>query len=189
MNLNDGWAKLDGWLSAHCEELDGALRAGASPNKLEAIERHLGFGLPEEVKQFYQVHDGQTEDSPELFDGFRFLPLDRLLDEWSMWQDDVAPCNFETESVSADTVKPVYWNPRWVPFAANGCGDCFAIDLDPNPAGQSGQIIGLWLAPPDRNVLGSSLTEWFSTFVNRVEHGEFHYSEDMDGFVEIEDDE
>lgn len=189
MNLDDLWARLERWLSEHCKELDGALRPGASPNKIEAIEQHLGFSLPEQVRSFYGIHDGQTESSPELFDGFRFLPLDDLFTEWSMWKDDPAPKDFETESASANTVKPVWWNARWLPFAANGCGDNHAIDLDPNPEGEYGQIIGIWLAPPDRNLLSASLTDWFSLFVIRVENGEFHYCEDMDGFVEIEDDE
>jgi cell wall assembly regulator SMI1 len=188
MSIDLPWADLEDWLSKNCQELDGALRPAASPNKIDAVERHLGVTLPAAVKNFYLCHDGQTEDSPELFDGFRFLTLDEMVSAWSTWQSDEEPESCEWESAPDNKVKPVVWNRRWIPFASNGCGDYHCIDLDPDPDGNHGQIIGVWLNPPDRNLLSPSLGEWFQNFVTRVLNDEFHYCEDMNGFVEIEED-
>lgn len=189
MNMHPLWSDLEQWLSSNCEELHGVLRAGASPNQIEALERSLGVTLPDDVKQFYLCHDGQTNLSPELFNGFKFLPLHEVASEWSVWQKlDADPIDYRLDDIPEPEIKPVYWSPGWVPFAADPCGNVQCIDLDPNQAGRSGQVITMWLVETSRALEASSLTEWFTTFVTRVRNNEFHYSEDQAAFVEIEDD-
>jgi cell wall assembly regulator SMI1 len=159
MNIEDLWFDLEQWLSKHCTELDGVLRAGASPNLIDSVERRLGVTFPAEVRTFYQCHDGQTDDSPGLFEGFQFLSLAEVISEWSIWQDQdskLYPAEMEMESPTAPEIKPGWWNPAWVPFTANGCGDNQCIDLDPTESGSRGQILSMWLVPPDRTRMVSS---------------------------------
>ncbi|MES2982033.1 MAG: SMI1/KNR4 family protein [Verrucomicrobiota bacterium] len=172
MNIQQLWADLEAWISIRCKELGGVLRPGASPNKIEAVERMLGINFPDEVKQFYLCHDGQTSESLSFFDDFQFLPLDQVTAEWKVWQE-IKATDFKLDEIPKAEIKPVYWNSRWVPFAADGCGNCLCIDLDPNQSGKSGQIICMWL-DPSRVLLASSLTEWFSNFISRVKNNDIH---------------
>jgi cell wall assembly regulator SMI1 len=93
IDIKQLWADLKDWLSNHYKQLNGALRPGASPNNIEAVERVFGVTFPEEVKQFYLCHDGQTNESPELFNGLRFLPLEHVVGEWSAWEELNADSN------------------------------------------------------------------------------------------------
>jgi cell wall assembly regulator SMI1 len=187
MSIPQLWADLEVWLSIHCKELDGAFRPGASPNKIEAVERMLGVTFPDDVRQFYLCHDGQRDMTPNLFNGFQFLPLDMVASDWSFWQElDADQNHYELDYIPVPEIKPIWWSSKWVPFAANGAGDYQCIDLDPNQAGKSGQIITMWHCETSRCLEASSLTEWFDTFVKRVLNHEFHHIEESAYFTEKE---
>lgn len=189
MSINQLWSDLEAWLSIHCKELDGAFRPGASPNKIEAVERMLGVTFPDDVRQFYLCHDGQYDKPPYLFNGFQFLSLDMMASEWSCWQElDADPHHYELDYIPVPEIKPIWWSSKWVPFTADGCGNCQCIDLDPNQAGKSGQIITMWLSETSRCLESSSLAEWFERFVSRVLNHEFHFDENRNEFAEKEND-
>jgi cell wall assembly regulator SMI1 len=84
-------------------------------------------------------------------------------------------------------ITAVYWMKSWIPFARDACGNYYCVDLDPTSEGAPGQIIGMWLVPPERSLLGGSIGEWFQRYVARVLTGDYAYSKDWDGLVEIED--
>ncbi|MEP4076828.1 SMI1/KNR4 family protein [Haloferula sp.] len=190
MEFRKPWSEFESWLAANCPELEGVLNAGATAEQLQAAESELGFKLPDDFKAFYSIHDGQVEDSAGLFDGFELLSLSGILLEHKRLTDFLANQGKERldAGVTADTgVFPVYWKTSWIPFIRNDCGNYYCVDLGPTSEGVSGQIVGMWLMPPARSLLGRSIGDWFQRYVVRVLDGAYEFSEDEDGLIEIED--
>jgi cell wall assembly regulator SMI1 len=190
MKVMNAWSDFERWLSTNCPELDGILNAGATPEQLQAVESQLGIILPDDFKDFYRIHDGQVEGSPGLFDGMEFLSLSGILLEHKRLCKFVANEGMEQIDVdiTADRgISPVYWKKSWVPYIRHDCGNYYCVDLAPTSEGVSGQIVGMWLMPPERSLLGRSIGDWFQRYVLRVLAGDYEYSEDEDGLVEIED--
>ena len=186
----NAWSDFERWLSENCAEFDGVLNAGATPEQLEAVESQLGIKLPDDFKSLYRIHDGQAEGSPGLFDGMEFLSLSGMLFEHKRLSEFVASEGIGKIDfgITADRgISPVYWKKSWVPFIRHDCGNYYCVDLDPTCEGVSGQIIGMWLMPPERSLLGRSTGDWFQRYVLQVLDGEYEYSEDEDGLVRIED--
>lgn len=187
--LTDRWKEFEAWLDRHTEEFEGALREGASKKLIDATQTALGVTFPPELREFYQCHDGQDPDSPGLFDGFSFLSLTEMLGEREIQNDlDQQVESFLLDSAPPPSIRPASWRPGWIPFASNGCGDLICVDLDPTEDGRPGQVIGVWLTPPERTLEAPSIDAWFDDYVQKVLRGEYHFCEDVNGLVEIEED-
>ncbi|MDQ6660084.1 MAG: SMI1/KNR4 family protein [Chloroflexota bacterium] len=142
------WQRIERWLAAHAPHLLSRLNSGASEVALAQAEATLGITLPEDFKASYRLHNGGAS----LFVGMgeSFFSLERMLGEWSVYQDLK-----EQESDWAETepgfltdlgrehppIQPVWWHPNLIPFAADGAGNNWCVDLDPTLGGHVGQVI------------------------------------------------
>ncbi len=153
------------------------LNAGASEADFAELEQTLGYALPEEFKELYRVANGET-DIDGVFAGEEWLSIERIIDEYNIWQelyqngtfqeDDGTPYGCEPEA----GIKPdFWWNPKWIPLTADGSGNSKMIDLDPSEQGTAGQIIQMWHDDATREKVADSLREFLQNYVRDLEAG------------------
>lgn len=120
------------------------LQQGASEEEFRDVETGLGFSLSEEMKDLYRVHNGQVREiGTECFvRNLTLSPLAEVLENWRFLQEEFEPDEMEPEADAE--IKPMAWNPKWIPIASNGGGDYLCLDMDPSERGQAGQVLYFW---------------------------------------------
>ncbi len=78
-----------------------------------------------------------------------------MIDDWDA-DDDPNFCI--TPRAGDPPVAREYWRRGWFPFAIDGGGNAYAVDLSPVPGGTYGQIILTGSDEDERRVLAPSLT-------------------------------
>jgi len=66
------WGQLEMQLQHSIPDVGKHFRSGALESTIQWVEEWLPVALPEEVKAFYRIHDGQSEDSC-IVDGWSFF--------------------------------------------------------------------------------------------------------------------
>ncbi|MGG3798374.1 SMI1/KNR4 family protein [Metabacillus fastidiosus] len=141
------------------------LQLGAGDKDFQLIETTLGVILPEEMKSFYRVYNGQVWE-PGVHSFVRnltLLPISKIIDKWKLLQEESDPDDFDIndeDSNIGNELKPVFWNSKWIPIAENGGGDYLCIDTDPSETGVIGQILYYWHDWGNRSVQAKSLFEF-----------------------------
>lgn len=187
MPMREIWTRIEAWLEANVPSGASVLSPGASEEEIAATERLLDVSFPEDVRASFRLHDGQC-GGPWLLWGCEFLSLSRIREEWSAWKDLLDRGAFrEFQSHSEGQVATDWWHPRWVPLTHDGAGNHNCLDLNPGPAGQSGQIIQMWHDEPERPRVAASYKVWLAAFADALEAGEYVYSAHFLGLVSPED--
>src|SRR6185503_805893 len=139
------WERIEAWLAAYAPYLLRDLRKGAAPATLAKLEAQIQRGLPEPVRAFYAIHDGQKSVCPKgLFYSLQFMPLARVLESQALWAELVDMNDELARAMSSSPsgrIKPLYANPLWIPFAHDQSGNHLGLDLDPDSQGVEGQVI------------------------------------------------
>lgn len=170
---------LNRWIDLveqHAPEVRSTLRPGATAEQIAAVESAIGFELPDDVRTWFQLHDGQ-EYAPKvnILFGLELLPLDQLLHEWREWQD-LADYNeeFGPDSTSSPegAIAAAYTTPGWIPLAQSpASGNYLGIDLNPEPQGTRGQVINFGRDEDDKCVVATSWTEFVRLVIDELEAG------------------
>ncbi|MGE7021955.1 SMI1/KNR4 family protein [Solibacillus cecembensis] len=143
------------------------LQSGASDEEFQLLEDTLGVLLPEEMKSFYRVYNGQvwvTGVNP-FVRNLTLSTTSEIIDNWIFLQeefdsdDDVEP-DIEKE------LKSFLWNSKWIPIAVNGGGDYLCIDTDPSEAGVVGQILYFWHDWGNRSIEAKNIFEFVEICLN-----------------------
>ncbi|MCA9136825.1 MAG: ankyrin repeat domain-containing protein [Planctomycetales bacterium] len=169
------WKRIEAWLSANDPDRLKSLGKPVKPDQFSKLEKTIGCKLPVEVKQLYQVHDGQSYQSflIELPDGgdYFLLPTKEVIREWKTWKDLVDNGEFDgLESNPEKGIRGDQWfNPKWIPIFANGGGDSYCVDLDPAKGGKKGQVISMNHDNKDRSLIADSLTALLSQLADQLE--------------------
>ena len=159
-------------------ELSFELNAGASEADFAELEQTLGYALPEEFKELYRVANGEA-DIDGVFAGDEWLSIERIIDEYDIWQALHADGSFQNDDGSDFGCQPedagikpdFWWNPKWIPLTADGGGNSKMIDLDPAEQGRVGQIIQMWHDDEAREKVANSLREFLQNYVRDLEAG------------------
>jgi cell wall assembly regulator SMI1 len=144
--VGDSWKRIGRWALQHAPRWK-PLKKGARPSEIASAEKELGFPLPAELRESYQLHNGSGSAGvfPCSFDiSFCLMPLSEAVTSWKTMKelDDLG--EFRARPARRKNEKGIrsdWWNVRWVPFAGNGAGDYFCIDLAPAAGGHAGQVI------------------------------------------------
>jgi cell wall assembly regulator SMI1 len=175
--LETQWERIEAWLAAHAPHLLRDLRKGAAASTLAKLEAQVQRDLPEPVRAFYAVHDGQKSVCPKgIFYSLQFMPLARVLEAQRLWaqlvdmNDDLA---YAMRSSPSGYIKPVYANPLWIPFAHDQSGNHLGIDLDPDTEGSEGQVIVFGRDENRKRLVAQSFEEFINLFVEQLEAGNF----------------
>src|SRR3954471_19467274 len=143
--MEDSWQRILAWVEAHAPDLLDALEPPADRSELAEAERRLSLRLPSALRTFYALQNGTTAFAifpalePEQL-AFGPLPLDEV--EFLEVEDEDRSRKVEEEFDADAGVRPEFWNPGWIPFAAPGDrGDYLMFDMSPARGGRHGQII------------------------------------------------
>ena len=181
------WERVESWLRVNSPTVLESLRPGASDEEIAAAEAFLGVRLPSDVADSYRIHDGQQQgaSAPSLIEGWSLLSLADVRNDWGdVWK--FLHDRGEYDGLAGEPqgpIKPVWYNPRWIPITSGGDGNHHMLDLDPDEGGQSGQIIVVWHDDPTRELVAPSFTEWFDRFARDLEAGRYVPSHKYGGIV------
>lgn len=171
------WERIEAWLAAYAPHLLRDLRKGAAPPTLAKLEAQIQRGLPESVRAFYAIHDGQKSVCPKgLFYSLQFMPLARVLESQRLWAELVDMNDELARAMSSSPsghIKPVYANALWIPFAHDQSGNHLGIDLDPDVEGSEGQVIVFGRDENRKRLVAQSFEEFVDMFVEQLEGGNF----------------
>lgn len=177
--------RLDALLHQKWSSFYEMLLPGLSSEQIQRVESALGVELPQEFKLFYQWKNGHSNSEyKNLWYNRNLLNVEQILETWTVMNELLELGEFE---------EPNWWNPRWIPFAENGAGDHYVLDLAGSFGGQPGQVIEFWHNDPDRHIYFDSFSKWLETIVLAIERGYQNHSgnyrrEDAEAFKLVEED-
>lgn len=164
-------AYIEDWLKKNRPEVLTTLNKGATDKEIADFESHFGVRIPQDMKTFYQKYNGQ--DCADVFNGAIVEPgTDGLMSLEAIKKcaaelkqlNKSYPINIEEKNVDK-RIKPVCWNDKWIPLIAEGNGDYFLLDLDPQEKGNVGQIIHHKHEGPIIELMANDFKQWFKDFI------------------------
>lgn len=154
------------------------LAPGLSEEALTAAEAKLGAPLPAGYRASLALHDGQTSFAsggrglPWMAGCAPLAPLAKVLEQWAEVQSLAAEFPPPDALEDADRVRSGTYRAQRIPIAGTPYwdGDTTYLDLDPGPAGTSGQLITL-VSECDFVTLGPSFESALARWVEALESG------------------
>lgn len=182
--MDSMWDELEAVLAENEPGLASALRAGASAKQIADAEVQLGRALPPDLRTAYLRHDGCQAGGPDFFAfGFQWCSLDKLVQHWRIHREVEAdlrqeePDLFleEDESWRERQVRPLYYEPGWLPIGLTNTTSTLFCDLAPAARGRVGQLI---VADGDGlfRVVETSFNSYLEAFIQRLKQREIRYS-------------
>ncbi|SEE61996.1 hypothetical protein [Streptomyces sp. TLI_105] len=122
--VTDAWRRVAGWLEHHAPASHAALRAGAGPADIAALEEELGIRVPSELSVLWTLIAGDDGvNSRGCLPGNRALmsleavaAVYRLKTDAQVQQDRLNASRPEEEQVTV-------WKASWIPVVALGPAD------------------------------------------------------------------
>ena len=172
----DSWKRIAFWIENNAPHW-APLHAGATAGELEGAEIAIGFRLPEELRELYASHNGSKDLFPTSDnETYCLLPLVELIGNWNSQKQLLDGGDFaDLQPTAAAGIKKDWWNVGWIPFASNGGGDCYCVDMAPDRDGVPGQVITHNHESGEHKRLASCLREWLEQFANDLEDGKYSY--------------
>ena len=152
---------------------------GASEEELSKLEKELGFVLPDDFKEFYQIYNGQDEYADALFDIFYLCTVEQIISYWDALKSNES--EFMMIRAESDIgIKEIWGCSKWVPFASTADGHCLCMDFAPTEAGTVGQVITFWYNSPERELIAPSFKDFILEYVKNIQEGVYIYEQDDD---------
>lgn len=171
------WNRIENWLKVNAPEIQQDLLPGVTDKELRSVQQLIGSDLPADVKASYYIHNGQAGGTP-LIGEWQLLPLKNIASEWNIMKRLHDRGKFDkAKSKPKGPVLAEWWNPKWIPFAYNGAGDFYCLDLNPAQGGEVGQIITFWHMLDTREVVANGFRTWLSKFADNLEHSKYRIHE------------
>lgn len=186
--MRDIWERIDKWLGVNAPQVLNVLQPGASEEQIRETEKLLSVEFPEDVKNSYRIHNGQSNGNVGFINGLEFLSLERIRDEWKVWKDLLDSGDFEDwHSEPEKQIRSDWWHPKWIPLTHDWGGNHECLDLAPTEYGDVGQIISIWHDDATREVVAESFCNWLEQFANDLEAGRYALSGEDNSLVSIND--
>ena len=157
--------------------LGGALNTGATEADLKNFESEHGIRLPEALADVYRAFNGQIHDRIPPGEP-RWLALDEIYGKQQEWREfcetyygnhwpQVRLPRIDAEGKAKNTL----YNPFWIPFMADNEG-FYCLDYDPEPNGNSGQVLYAQINTEPENSdiihLEDSFSHWFDNHAHAL---------------------
>lgn len=157
--------------------LSGALNPGATEADLKNFESEHGIRLPEALADVYRAFNGQIHDRIPPGEP-RWLALDEIYGKQQEWREfcetyygnhwpQVRLPRIDAEGKAKNTL----YNPFWIPFMADNEG-FYCLDYDPEPNGNSGQVLYAQINTEPENSdiihLEDGFSQWFDNHAHAL---------------------
>jgi cell wall assembly regulator SMI1 len=186
MNSDQLWDRYEAVLKEFIPTGYDALLPPATEIQIKEAEEAIGVRFPKELKEAYRRHDG-TSWTPlskkqtlfeyegvwaSLKDVVAYSKMKVHVNEAS--NNDSSSNDYMPEYLQSLSIKPCWWNDKWVPVGLTMTATSYCIDLSPGPKGTKGQLIynsgddvgGVLIAP--------GLNEWIEFLCDCFESGRFY---------------
>jgi len=133
--VHAAWERIEKWYAE--KNPDYKLPAGAAVADITAVETHLGFALPEELKASLMRHNGA-----HYWLHIELLSAKRIKDEWSVRAGLVDNGTFDgCKGEENEFLQKSWFNKSWILIDTDCISNGACLDLNPGPKGKVGQII------------------------------------------------
>jgi cell wall assembly regulator SMI1 len=177
MDIVESWKRIEKWLKGNAPNWK-PLKKAATEAQIKHLEKELGVTLPEDFKLSYRRHNEAEDLFPETDISYSLIPTTQILSDWKMLNGLVESGDFDNRKATSDTgIQKKWWTPDWIPFASNGGGDYFCLDLKPLKKGTVGQIISVNHESGERRLQAPSFAHWLFDFANQLKAGTWKYEE------------
>lgn len=157
----------------------------ATEDEVQGLEAHIGYRLPDELRAIYLLHNGgfPTDSAEEtswlmIYD---FISLEEIASTYDLWVETIIefeafpdPAAPEFFSCPPNTVKPVYFDRGWIPFAKDYGGNYLAIDFSPDTQGTVGQVINFGRDNDEHFQFSKDFTGFLKFTFEMYQAGRFH---------------
>ena len=188
------WGRLEAWAQKQGQSL--RLRSGVTERSITAAEKQMKLQFPDDMRESLLLFDGQDSALQPLMwsPGCGYLAtLEEIVAQHAESVDDAEEYESPDEPKATDAgkskkqaqdggrIRNVLFDAKRIPIAGAPYfdGDVTYIDLDPGPKGVCGQIITL-TSECDFIVLGSTLREHLTSYIEALESGELVLSAEND---------
>ncbi|KUO05167.1 SMI1/KNR4 family protein [Streptomyces caeruleatus] len=120
----DAWQRVTGWLQRNAPDSAAALRAGAGPAAIAAVEEELGVRIPVELCVLWLLTAGDdgVDGGGCLPGNNALMPLDAVVAEHRREMDA------QTRQDALDADRPederiTFWRPTWIPVVSHSVND------------------------------------------------------------------
>ena len=183
------WNRIASWLQSNAPAVLERFQAPVTLEQLDTLAAQLNVALPDDFKAFYSIINGTAPDrdssgifpSCDEWDDMAFGPLalEQIVQEWEMQKELLESGNFvDLKPNSSEGIASDWWNVGWIPFADNGGGDYYCVDMAPTDAGTKGQIITHSHESGEHKLLATSLTDYLNDLANSLDASAFEYDDD-----------
>ncbi|WP_406136658.1 hypothetical protein [Streptomyces sp. NBC_01089] len=120
----DAWHRITGWLQKNAPDSYAALRAGADPGALAALEDDLGVRIPVELRVLWMLTAGDdgVNGSGCLPGNHTLMPLDEVAAVHRM-KTDAQTHHATLDAGRHEDERITVWEPTWIPVVALGAAD------------------------------------------------------------------
>lgn len=187
LDVNDAWAVIERVLGEVCPDVAATLRGPASAADLDRLARTVGRDLPADLVQSLRRHDGQDNPTQllDLFDHHTLLSAEAMIEQSDLLADAVGDdVDDVIDWMAPEKVRAIANCRGWLQFTAVE-GQGYALDLDPLPAGEVGQVIHLPVDGPTPAPEFDSYRAWLSHLAGKLASGAFHLD---DGAIWLHED-
>lgn len=175
-------ADIAGWLGENAPPAHRELathRGAADPAEVAALETALGQRLPVEVRAYLR-HFGAS-GGLDIFE-YAGLSVAGMLKTWqgltTLRDEGAFHGNVPDESRDESMVRTEWWDPGWLPFAQDGGGNLYCVDLAPaEPQGSHGQVIGWEVHGGPCGPSAPSLERFLRNHRDKLLSGRYQYDE------------
>lgn len=185
--MKESLNKLKALLTDVIPEVIDSLNPGASDDAIQLAEKVIGFDLPENVRELYRLHNGQSGNSG-LFFGLPFLSLEEALREWQLWselaEERSSILDADIISIPPNHIREVYANKGYFPISKDGGGNNLVIDMDPDIDGKKGQVINCGRDEAMRYVIAEDIAGFLQFIISQLENKNFRVERE-EGYADL----
>jgi cell wall assembly regulator SMI1 len=141
MVMKETLDKLAQILSENDVSLTNVFNSGAKLQEIEEAEKLIGANFNDELKDIYQLYNGNDVSVIWMIEGCRYLSLDEMIEQWRelkklMEDPDFSDMDVETD----DSIQSVWIDEKWIPLFSGGESTIF-VDLNPAKSDAYGQVL------------------------------------------------
>jgi ankyrin repeat protein len=181
------WKRIGAWYArnhpTYAENLERS--RPATPAKVAALEEALETELPADFRAFLLRFGGGAPSGRGMsIAEYDVLHVEQILRRWKglgKLREEGVFAEAVPHELSEDQkqVAWTWWHPGWIPFAQDGGGNLYCVDLAPGPRGDRGQVIGWEMHGGPLRPRAASLEAFFGAYLEKL----------MDGRIQLHDDE
>lgn len=173
------WAELAVWFAEHAPAyapppVEGQ---GVPAAQLDALAAELGQPLPVDIRAQLLLY-GATDDLH--FYEYNTLSVERILTRWRGLNELRAEGAFDAATPHElppenEEVEYTWWSPGWLPFAEDGGGNLYCLNLTPGEYGHRGQVIAWERQGGPTRPFADSFEDYLGRYRDRLVAGEYVY--------------